>query len=362
MFKFLKDKLKETINKFSKKIDEEAEIIEIPVPKELKEKEVKKEDEKLKEKKREVEIIVEKIKKEEEERKEKKSIFTKLKETITTKKISEEKFDELFEALELTLLENNVAVEVIEKIKENLKGELVDKPLTRSKIEEIVRETLKETIEKILIDSFDLIKKIKEKKEKPFVIVFFGVNGAGKTTTIAKIAKLCQTNNFKVVLGAGDSFRRASIEQLEEWGNQLGVKVIKQQYGSDPAAICFDAVAHAKNHNIDVVLLDTAGRQHSNKNLMDELNKIKRVVKPDLRIFIAESLVGNDAVEQAKIFDENVGIDAIILTKTDVDEKGGAIISVGYVTKKPIIYLCYGQNAEDLKKFNAKDILNQLNL
>lgn len=360
MFKFLKDKLKETINRFSKKIDEEAEIIEIPVPKEFKEKEVSKEDEKLKEKKKEVELIVEKIKKEEEEQKEKKSFFTKIKETVTTKKISEEKFDELFETLELTLLENNVAVEVIEKIKENLKKELVDKPLTRSKIEEIVKETLKETIEKILIDSFDLIKKIKEKKEKPFVIVFVGINGSGKTTTIAKVAKLLQNNNMKPILAAADTFRAAAIQQLSEWGEKLKVPVTKGEYGADPASIGFDAVKMAKARNYDVVLIDTAGRLHSNQNLIDEMKKIIRVTKPDLKIFVGESITGNDAVLQSEKFNESIGIDGIILSKSDVDDRGGAIISISYVTAVPILYLGTGQGVDDLEKFNPKKIMDKL--
>ncbi len=362
MFKFLKDKLKETINKFSKKIDEEAEIIEIPVPKELKEKEISKEDERLKEKKKEVEEIVEKIKKEEEEKKEKKSIFTKIKETVTTKKISEEKFDELFESLDLTLLENNVAVEVIEKIKENLKKELVDKPLTRSKIEETVRETLKETIEKILIDSFDLMKKIKEKKEKPFVIVFVGINGSGKTTTIAKVAKLLQNNNLKPILAAADTFRAAAIQQLSEWGEKLKIPVVKGEYGADPASIGFDAVKMAKARNYDVVLIDTAGRLHSNQNLIDEMKKIIRVTKPDLKIFVGESITGNDCVEQAKKFNESINLDGIILSKADVDEKGGAAISISYVTEVPILYIGTGQSLDSLKPFKKEEIIKQLGL
>ncbi len=295
--------------------------------------------------------------------KEKRGVFQVIKEKVTTKVISEKQFDELFWELEIGLLENNVAVEVIEKIKKDLKKDLTTKPIKRDKVREEVRESLKKSIESLFeVEQIDLIKKIKEKKEKPYIIAFFGVNGVGKTTTISKFAKLCQKNKLTVVLGAGDSFRKGAIEQIEELGDRLGVKVIRQQYGSDSTAICYDTVKYGKSHNIDVVLLDTAGRQHSNVNLMDELKKINKVINPDFKVFITESIVGNDAIEQSGIFNERIGIDGIILTKTDVDEKGGAIISIEYVTKKPIIYLGFGQGLDDLKEFNYKEVLSNLGL
>ena len=348
MFKFLKEKLKETIAKVSRKADEEAEIVESLEKQEEKKKDLEK---KTEAQVKEVEEIIEP----------KKSVLARLKEKVTTKKISEEKFNELFEPLEITLLENNVAVEVIDKIKEQLKKELVDKPLTRSKIEETIKQTLKETISYILIEPFDLIEKIK-KSEKPFVIVFVGINGSGKTTTIAKIAKLLQKNKLKPVLAAADTFRAAAIQQLTEWSEALTVPIVKGDYGADPASIGFDAVKMAKARNLDVVLIDTAGRLHSNQNLLDEMKKIIRVTKPNLKIFVGESITGNDCTEQAKKFNESIKLDGIVLSKADVDEKGGAAISTSYVTAVPILYLGTGQKPEDLKKFDKDEIIKQLGL
>jgi len=374
MFGFLKKKLKEAISKFSKKAEEEIKLEETIEKKEIKpekieEVKIEEKEPEFKEKKflgifkrkkdevkEEKQITPEK----EEPKEEQKGFFSKITEKITTKKISEEKFNELFNELELVLMENNVAVEVIDKIKEDLRLDLVNVPL-KGKIENLIKESLKKSLEEILKEpEFDLINEIRNKKDKPYVIVFVGINGSGKTTTIAKIVKLCQDNKLSVVLGAADSFRSGAIEQLEEWGRRLNTKVIKNKYGSDPASVCFDTISFAKNHNIDAVLLDTAGRQHSNKNLMEEMKKIIRIAKPDLKIFIGESIVGNDSVLQSKEFNESIGIDGIILTKSDVDEKGGAIISISYVTQKPIIYLGSGQNLNDLKPYKKEDIMKSL--
>ncbi len=373
MFGFLKDKVKNAISSFTKKFDDEAEVVETKqeqLPESVQEeaKEILEVKEKVKETKK-----VEKPKKEEkhpvqetpkeETKEEKKGFFAKVSQAITTKKVSDNQFEELFWDLEVELLESNVAFEVIEKIKNDLKINLVDVPLKRGEVEKIIKESLQESISEILkLPEIDLIELIKNKKEKPFVIVFFGINGAGKTTSISKIAHLCQKNDLSVALGAGDSFRMAAIEQLEEWGMRLGVKVVKQKYGADSASICFDAISFAKGHKIQVVLLDTAGRQHSNVDLMSELQKIIRVAKPDLRIFVAESISGNDAVEQAQLFNDKIGIDAVLLTKADIDEKGGTMISMSYVTKKPILYLGCGQNPEDLRKFDPEEVIRQLHL
>jgi fused signal recognition particle receptor len=263
--------------------------------------------------------------------------------------------------LEVALLENNVAVEVIEKIKEDLTKEIVNKPLPRRKIEETVTKTLNTSIEQLLnVDSFNLLKKAKSKK--PYIICFVGINGSGKTTTIAKMAKLLLNNKLSVVLAASDTFRAASIEQLQLHADKLGVKLIKHDYGSDPAAVAFDAVKYAKSKAVDVVLIDTAGRIHSNVNLQDEMKKIVRVAKPDLKIFVGESITGNDCVEQAKKFNEAIEIDAIILAKADIDEKGGAAISVSYVTQKPIIYIGTGQEYSDLKEFEPSIVMTNLGI
>ncbi len=397
MFKFLKEKLKGTIKKLSGRIDKEGvteETKKEKVGESLKEELKKEQEEKTKEetkekeeekkkgffskiragfsrkekeekkeekKKTDVEKTEEKKKKEEdEERKTESGFFRAIKEKVTTKKINKEKFEELFWDLELALLESNVAVEVIEKIKQDLIRELVDKPLLRSKIEETISNTLKRSIENILsIESFNLLEKI---NKKPYVICFFGINGSGKTTTIAKIAKLLKDNNLSVVLVAADTWRQAAIEQLEEWAKRLNVPIVKHSYGADPAAVAYDGIAMAKARNIDVVLIDTAGRMHTNINLIEEMKKIVRVAKPDLKIFVGEAITGNDCINQAKEFNESIGIDGVILSKVDVDEKGGAAVSVSYVTKKPIIYLGIGQDLNDLREFDSKFIVENLGL
>ena len=210
------------------------------------------------------------------------------------------------------------------------------------------------------VDQINLIKE--SSKKKPYIIAMIGINGSGKTTTLAKIVHLFQQNKLKPVVAACDTFRAAAIQQLEEHTNKLGVKLIKHDYGSDAAAVAFDAVKHAESKNKDVVLIDTAGRLHSDKNLMRELEKIIRVAKPDLKIFVGESIAGNDVVEQVKYFNDKVGIDAIILAKADIDEKGGAAISVSYITGKPILYLGTGQNYEDLTEFSKDKIVEQIGL
>jgi fused signal recognition particle receptor len=396
MFKFLKEKLKKTISKLSKKVEEpitkesKQEVIEEPVKKEeaiLKEEEkiieeekelkkeqpkeapaeqevqeaVKQEEEKnLEEERIEKEKELEKV--EEEKPKEKKGFFDKLKEKISTTRISYEKFENLFSDLELALMENNVAMEVIEKIKLDLGKNLVEKPIKRTKIEETIKESLKNSIDDLFkVEEINLLRTIKN-SEKPFVIAFFGINGSGKTTTIAKIADLLSKNKISCVLAASDTFRAASIEQLQIHADKLNIKLIKHDYGSDPAAVAFDAVKHAKAKNIDVVLIDTAGRLHNRANLMDELKKIIKVAKPNINLFIGESIAGNDCIEQAQKFNETIGIDGIILSKADVDEKGGTAISVSYVTKKPIMYLGTGQEYSDLKEFESNLIVEGLGL
>ncbi|MBI2106563.1 signal recognition particle-docking protein FtsY [Candidatus Woesearchaeota archaeon] len=394
MFKFLKDKFKDVVDKFSKKVEEEGkevkpEIEQLKIEekilpedepkkvKSLKKKKPSKEvikEEKLEteepigepEKKSFLESLKEKFAEKPEIQKEpveeKKSFFESIKERVTTKKIDEKQFDEFFWDIELGLMENNVATEVIDKIKEDLKKNLVDQPLKRGDIEETIKDSLKKSLNEVLsFETVDLIKKIKE-SEKPFVIIFFGINGAGKTTTIAKIANLILKNKLRCLLVAGDTFRAAAIQQLEEHGKRLGIKVVRQDYGSDPSAVSFDGVKNAKARGIDVVLIDTAGRQHSNENLMEEMKKIVRVIKPDMKIFIGESITGNDCIEQVKKFNEVVKIDGIILSKADIDEKGGTALSVSYVSGKPILYFGIGQKYDDLKEFDKDYVLKNLGL
>ena len=297
------------------------------------------------------------------EKDEKKGFFEAIKEKIITTRINGEQFEKLFWEMEMALMENNVAVDVIDKIKNDLKGQLVEKPIRRTRVEETIESALKDSILGLFQkNTINLLNEIKNKKEKPFVIAFFGINGSGKTTSIAKIANMLKHSNISCALAAGDTFRAASIEQLQQHADKLGIRLIKHGYGSDPAAVAFDAIKHAQAKNIDVVLIDTAGRMQTNTNLIDEMKKIVRVAKPDLKIFVGESITGNDCVEQAKTFNETVGFDGIILSKADIDEKGGAAISVSYVTKKPILYFGVGQGYKDLEPFNQEKIMKSIGL
>jgi len=298
------------------------------------------------------------------ERKEK-GFFERISARLSKVKISEKEFEVYGEDLRILLLENNVAYEVAEKIIAELKKGVVGKELLKKEIEDEIREVLKEIIRGILIEPYDIIGKIKEKiqdQREPYVILFVGINGTGKTTTIAKIADYLKKKNISSVIAAADTFRAASIEQLQKHGERLGVKVISQQYGADPAAVGFDAIVHAKKNHIDCVLIDTAGRMHTAKNLMKEIEKISKVCRPDLKLFIGESITGNDSVEQAKSFDWALGIDGIILTKADVDERGGTALSVGYATKKPILFLGTGQEYDKIEVFNKEKFIKELGL
>jgi len=362
MFGFLKKKLKEGIEKISNTIKQkEEEKIEEAVE------EIKKEEhieEKIPELVKEVEKEIEKpevlkekaVKKEE---KPKKGIIEKIKKKITEKKIEEDDVRNILKDLEMSLIESDVAVEVAEKIVNDLKNNLVGKFIKRGEIENVIKKSFRVSILDILkVESFDLFEKIKGKK--PFLIVFLGFNGSGKTTTIARIAYLLNKNNISCVFAAGDCYRAASIEQLEEHGKKLGIEVIKHKYGADPAAVIFDAVKHAKSKDIDVVLADTAGRSHANINLVEELKKIVRVNKSDLKILVLDALTGNDIYDQCKMFNDAVGVDALIITKADVYDKGGAIISAAQTIKKPILFIGIGQGYDDIKKFNPSEIIETL--
>jgi len=293
---------------------------------------------------------------------EKKGIFKKFK----TIKISEKEFEVYEEELKMLLLENNVAFEVAEKMVQDLKEKIIGKEFLKKEVESEIKDAFKEIIEEILIEPFDVVEKVKEKiqdqSKEPYVILFCGINGTGKTTTIAKIADSLKKKGLSCVLAAADTFRAASIEQIKEHGEKIGIKVISHEYGSDPASVGFDAIKYAKKNFINCVLIDTAGRMHTEKNLLKEIEKISKVCKPDLKLFIGESITGNDAIEQIKSFDWAIGIDGIILTKADIDEKGGTALSVGYVTKKPILYLGTGQVYDAIETFDKEKFIEKLGL
>lgn len=280
---------------------------------------------------------------------------------VTKSAISEEKFNELFWDVEVVLLENNVAVEVIEKIKQDLKDKLVNTKVRRGSTADIIINTLNDSIYDLFkMEKINLEQKAQEKK--PYIISFVGINGSGKTTTIAKLAHILKEKGYSSVIAASDTFRAAAIQQLEEHADNVGVKLIKHDYGADPAAVAFDAIKYAESKKTDFVFIDTAGRLHSNSNLIDEMKKIMRVGKPDLKLFVGESTTGNDCVEQAQRFNEAIGIDGIILAKSDVDPKGGAAISISYVTGKPILYMGTGQDYQDLEEFDPQLVVKNLGL
>ncbi|MEM5879016.1 MAG: signal recognition particle-docking protein FtsY [Candidatus Aenigmatarchaeota archaeon] len=326
MFEILKNKLKKAIKSISEKIEKKEEK-----PKEVEEKKPEKIFKKIKEK------VVK---------------------AIAEKQLSEEDVEPILNELATDLIEADVAYEVAEKIKEDLKKSLVGKPIKRGKEKEVVVEALRQSLLDILsIPEIDLKKMVENKK--PFVILFLGFNGSGKTSSLAKLGKWLVDGGYSCVFAASDTFRAASIEQLEEHAKKLGIRVIKHKYGADPAAVAFDAIAHAKANGIDFVLIDTAGRAHTNKNLMEQMNKIVKVAKPDLKVLVVDSLTGNDAVIQARLFNE-VGIDAVIFTKVDVNEKGGAVLSVTHELKKPILFLSCGQEYKEIEIFTPEKFVERI--
>ncbi len=283
---------------------------------------------------------------------------------IRHKTISEKDVDDILFELEMALLEGDVALEVAEQIVNTVKEDLVGRKIKRrNDVAEFTKDALKNAISEILnVDSQDIDDLIVEKRKQgePLKIMFVGINGTGKTTTIAKLATFFIEKNYTPVIAASDTFRAGAIEQITHHADKIGVKIIKHKKGADPAAVAYDAVDHAKAQGKDIVLVDTAGRMQTNVNLMDEMKKIKRVIKPDLIIFVGDALTGNDAVEQARKFDEAVGIDGVILTKADADAKGGAALSIGYVINKPILFLGTGQSYSDIIEFHPNWMVEQV--
>ncbi|MBI4163860.1 MAG: signal recognition particle-docking protein FtsY [Candidatus Aenigmarchaeota archaeon] len=409
MLGFLKKKLKDSIKKFSKKVESEEKAKPVPKAKEKKpakpvkpepKKKIKKpleiiekEIEHIKEEQegvleeqeteeiaeelpeQEVESIQEpvvkpaKLEQEEEIEEElhvekpKIGLRQRLFKKITQRKIEAADLDGFFEEMEPDLLQANIAFEVIQFLKDQLRKSLEGREIKRSHVEDEITKALEigllKTVDQGRVDIEAVIKKCKS-NNRPAVVVVIGFNGAGKTTSIAKLANYLKNKNYKPVLAAGDTWRAAAQEQLEYHGEKIGVKVIKHQYGADSAAVVFDAVKHAEAKGLDIVIADTAGRTHTNTNLMDELKKVCRVNKPDLKVLVVDSLTGNDAVEQAKTFDAEIGIDAVVLTKVDVNERGGAILSVAYAVKKPILFLGMGQKYEEFEQFDAQKFVKSL--
>ncbi|MBE6517463.1 MAG: signal recognition particle-docking protein FtsY [Thermoplasmata archaeon] len=280
---------------------------------------------------------------------------------LFAKKVNEKEMDDFLWELEIALMEADVALPVVEEIKDGVRANLVGKKYSRGHtLEEIVELSLKDAVHSVLkLNEFDFDDWF-SKQEKPVPIMFVGINGTGKTTAIAKIANRLMKDGKTIVLAAGDTFRAGAIEQLTIHADKLGCKIVKHSQDADPAAVAFDAIEHARSKKKDCILIDTAGRMQTNSNLIDEMKKIVRVAKPALKIFVGDSLAGNDAVEQAKAFDDAIGIDAIILTKIDADSKGGAALSIAHTIGKPIAFVCNGQEYDDIIKFDSEWMLNRL--
>ncbi|WP_435334474.1 signal recognition particle-docking protein FtsY [Haloarchaeobius sp. TZWWS8] len=287
---------------------------------------------------------------------------SKLKAAATGKFVIEEDDleDPLWE-LEMALLEADVEMSVAEAILDNIKEDLIGerRSMTTSTgtiVEDALRDALYDVIS---VGQFDFDARIAE-ADKPLVIIFTGVNGVGKTTSIAKLSRYLEARGYSSVMANGDTYRAGANEQIREHADNLDTKLIAHEQGGDPAAVIYDAVEYAEAHDVDVVLGDTAGRLHTNEGLMDQLEKIERVVGPDMTLFVDEAVAGQDAVQRAKKFNEAAAIDGAILTKADADSNGGAAISIAHVTGKPILFLGVGQEYDDLERFDPDVMVERL--
>ncbi len=277
------------------------------------------------------------------------------------KRIKDKELESILDELEVILFEADVAFSVAEEIKNSVRENLTGKKYSREySLDEIVEMAVRDAVHSVLkVNEFDFDAWM-EARQRPAIIMFVGINGTGKTTAIAKVANRLQKQNMTVVLAACDTFRAGAIEQLTIHADRLGTKIVKHAQDADPAAVAYDAIEHARSKRRDAVLIDTAGRMQTNSNLIEEMKKVARIAKPDLKVFVGDSLAGNDAIEQAKVFDAAIGIDAIILTKIDTDAKGGAALSIAHTIGKPIAFVCNGQEYEDIQKFSAEWMLNRL--
>ena len=295
--------------------------------------------------------------------KEESGLFTKTFKKLKSKKITEEDFERIWVELEIFLLEINIAYEIVDKIGQKLREALIGNAFDRFKLTEKIREVMAAEVEEVLSDrEADFLEILSEYKAKGEIlkILVLGVNGTGKTTSIAKIVRYMQKNDCSVVVAAADTFRAAAMEQLEEHSNRIGFKLIQHKGGSDPAAVAYDAIEHAKAKKLDVVLIDTAGRMPNNSNLMMELEKVKKVSDAQIALFVGDSVSGNDLIDQIELFDKGVTIDGVVLTKVDTDERPGSIVTTAYSIEKPIYFLGVGQDYDDLVKFDAKEVAEKL--
>lgn len=263
--------------------------------------------------------------------------------------------------LELALLESDVEVDVASELTDRIEEELIGE--RRTVIERtgnVVTDALREALIDILsVGQFDFEERIAT-TESPVVIIFTGVNGVGKTTSIAKMGQYLTQQGHSVVLANGDTYRAGANEQIAEHAERIDVDLISHDSGGDPAAVIYDAKEYAQANDIDVVLGDTAGRLHTSQGLMDQLEKIGRVVDPDMTLFVDEAVAGQDAVNRAREFDAAIPVDGSVLTKADADTSGGAALSIAHVTGSPILFLGTGQEYDDLERFDPEAMVERL--
>lgn len=284
-----------------------------------------------------------------------KNLSEDVKSSVAEKEIEEDEIASILESFRLKLLESNVSFSAAESIEESVKDNLIGKDAGRFSVEDEVQKAIKQEIRETVSDNYNLMSKL-EQEENPSIF-FIGFNGSGKTTTLAKVSKYLEDKGFDSVFGAGDTFRAASMEQLEEHGEALDKKIVRHEYESDPAAVAYDTIEHGDKHG-KISLIDTAGRSHSDRNLMDELEKMIEVNNPDITFLVVDALAGNDVVEQIKAYEGM--FDAIIVTKMDIDEKGGTVISAARESGKPIAFIGEGQDYEDLKVFDKEEFIENL--
>lgn len=262
--------------------------------------------------------------------------------------------DDVLEELETRLITSDIGIEAVQEVMDKL-----DRQITRKEVKDQTA-----LINNLRDSLFEIVgpcqKALEITSERPFVILMVGVNGAGKTTTIGKLAAKLQAENFSVMLAAGDTFRAAAVEQLQVWGERNNVPVVAQQPGADPAAVIFDSLQAAKARNIDVVIADTAGRLHTQDNLMEELKKVKRVIQkvdpdaPHETMLVLDATAGQNALSQAVQFNNAVGVSGITITKLDGTAKGGILVAIAKKLKLPIRFVGVGEHLDDLGVFDAE--------
>ncbi|MCL4365217.1 MAG: signal recognition particle-docking protein FtsY [Candidatus Marsarchaeota archaeon] len=279
-------------------------------------------------------------------------------------RISDKDVNPFIEDLMIGMLQSDVNYDIAEKMAMSIRNGLVGKEISSKGMNVEIRKTMRNAIMDVLTkgSDVDIVKRIREESSGnlPFKIMFIGPNGAGKTTTMAKIASMLLSDGISCVLSASDTFRAAAIEQTAYHASKLGINVIKGTYGADPASVAFDAIAHAKAHGIMAVLIDSAGRQETNKSLIEELKKMARIAKPNLKIFVGESISGNALLEQVKAINDAIGLDGIILTKLDVDAKGGNTLSILGDTTVPILFFGTGEKYTDIMRYDPGFVVDNI--